>query len=363
MQYAEVSLTLDELEQAELRTPCHYKISYKDVIFDFLINLKPDSDSAIVFGTGVVHREKNIFPVFARHSWKDEFNCTTIWYSDPTLKLNQTLGLAWCYGEYNHWYLESIAYILKNLLRKLKISTNKTLFFGSSGGGYTSILLASMFHSAVTAINPQLYCMNCSKSTITLFTDTVLRDGKPLINERVDALALIEREKCFPRMHIIQNIVATRDIEYQLTPFLTALSLSGMDCVDRLSISVYYDKAGHNGMPTKEDTIRYITQDLSVITKNKEMNISLSSVVESVEYTLTSQELFCKLNCQDNLPTGVEFAFYLMHENEIIGRVYFRPETEIAFPRPTLGVYQLKYYIKHENKIQSFYAPLFQISE
>jgi len=239
-----------------------YEIIYKNVQFNFLINAN-DNKKAIIFGTGAVDRTKIKLPIFDRHSWKNDFKYTTIWYSDPTLLLNDNSGLCWCYGTNSHWYLESIAYIINITLKKIGIDKNNVLFFGSSGGGYTSIILASMLHAKATAINPQLEIMNCSNPAINNLKNTVLKKGESLINERISVLELIKRENYFPKFHIIQNAKAEIDINVQLVPFIKSLNKLNIDYTDKINLSFYYNEEGRNGMPSKEKTIEYINTDLN----------------------------------------------------------------------------------------------------
>jgi len=240
-----------------------YEIIYKDIQFDFLINMNNNSKKAVIFGTGAVERTKYKLPVFSRHSWKDDFEYTTIWYSDPTLLLNNNVRVCWGYGTNSHWYLESIAYIISIILKKIGIDKNNILFFGSSGGGYTSIILASMFHSKATAINPQLEIMNYLNSTIDNMKNTVLKKSENFINERISALELIKRENYFPKLHIIQNANVERDIKNQIIPFIKSLNKLNIDYTDKIDLSFYYNEGGHSSMPSKERTIEYINTDLN----------------------------------------------------------------------------------------------------
>ena len=134
-----------------------YDIVWDRVHYKFFVYYKPDSSQSVIFGTGNIGQHPD--PYFARITWAHELPCTAIYYSDPTsYKPPCTLG--WGYGTNDRWYLKDIAALLEKILAKLGIPVSNTLFYGSSGGGFTSIMLAAMLRSRATVINPQFILEN-----------------------------------------------------------------------------------------------------------------------------------------------------------------------------------------------------------
>ena len=241
--------------------PIIYEILWNDVKYEFLINWREGSHQAVVFGTGAIEKGKYNPPIFSRNTWMQDLPCSGIWYFDPTIYLGEAT-LCWCYGTNKRWYLEDICAIVKKILDKLEVRMSDTLFFGSSGGGYTSAILASMLHGKATAINPQWIILNYYPEHVKRFQETVLKPGENLLDERIHAISLFKRESNFPFIHLIQNIMAERDMTTQLIPFLSEITVAQIDCGGRLIVEFYSAEGGHNAMPSKDETLRLIGEDL-----------------------------------------------------------------------------------------------------
>jgi len=298
MEYAVKKLSFNEFLNYEFEdnTVYDYEIIYKNVPFSFLINIKKTSNQVVAFGTGDINREKNKLPVYNRHSWKDEFDCTTIFYSDPTLLLNDKVGLCWCYGVNEHWYLESIAFLILEIIKKVGSEVNDSVFFGSSAGGYTSLLLASMLHAKAAVINPQLIIPNFWERIFDNFKSTVLKKDEELLEGRISALALFNREGYFPKIFCKQNIYAEHDISTQIIPFFDEYKKYNLNLNDNIfDLSFYYDENGHSGMPSKEQTINFIIKALEYKIKNNNIypeNSFLSKYYKGEFYDDSHRKLY-----------------------------------------------------------------------
>lgn len=73
----------------------------RNVKYEFLLNLKENSQNLICIGSGALNppdletfKQK---PRFNRHSWK--FSQSTLFYNDPTRYLNDSILGGWCIGE------------------------------------------------------------------------------------------------------------------------------------------------------------------------------------------------------------------------------------------------------------------------
>ncbi len=261
--YAVVPVRYEELEQLDLFRPgmTLYKIDWDGVTFDFAVNYIENASSAVVFGTGAITAQVP-FPVFSRINWSPELSHCAIYYFDPAL-YSKKLNLFWCYGTNRRWYLENIAVITYKLLKKLHISQQDTLFYGSSGGGYTSILLASMLHGRAFVANSQFILPRYLPARFPKFKEAVLQPGEELIPERISAAALIRREGFFPPLQVWQNDTAPNDVKNQIAPFLQELVEYSLSYGERLSIVFFSREGGHNGMPDKADCIASMDEMLS----------------------------------------------------------------------------------------------------
>jgi hypothetical protein len=263
MEYKTKTIQYSKIEQENFQTsePIIYEILWNDVKFEFLVNWRKGSRQAVVFGTGAVEKTEHRLPIFSRNTWMQDLPCSGIWYFDPTVYLGEA-KLCWGYGTNKRWYLEDISTITGKILNKLGVKRSDTLFFGSSGGGYTAAILASMLHGKTTVINPQWIILNYYIEHVKRFQETVLKPGENLLDERIRAVSLFQRESCFPLIHLIQNIQAENDMTTQLIPFLSEITAARIDCGGRLIIEFYSAEGGHGAMPGKEETLRFIGEDL-----------------------------------------------------------------------------------------------------
>ncbi len=262
MEYNIKELNIEDIYD-ETFTPASltlYRIKWDDVIYDFLINHIPHSKKAAIFGTGAMSDRRKKLPFFARPTWHNEIDVTSIWYSDPTLYEGK-LKIYWYYGNNNNWYLENIAFLLTVIAGNMGVDLTNSLFTGSSGGGYSSLVLATLLRGRATVINPQLFLYNYNKIHYQRFLNERFAEGESPIEERIDVVKLFARERYVPRTKFLQNIKSS-DIDKQITPFLLDLSHNKYDCNKAISIDFYFDSRGHNGMPSKEDTLAYIDMGL-----------------------------------------------------------------------------------------------------
>jgi peptidoglycan/xylan/chitin deacetylase (PgdA/CDA1 family) len=247
-------------EDFRLEGPTIYEILWDGVKFELLINYKPDSSQAVVCGTGDVVNAKQL-PTFSRATWADEMPGSGIWYFDPSVYLGEA-KLCWGYGTNDRWYLENIACLVKRILDKWGVTMENALFFGSSAGGYMSIALATLLRGKATVLNPQLNMVNDPPHTEQMKNDC-LKAGEELLEERTNAVKLFRREGYVPRIHIVQNSWAERDMETQIAPFLLELAKEKVDCTDRIDLDLYSAAGGHAGMPSKEESIQLMREDLT----------------------------------------------------------------------------------------------------
>lgn len=174
-QYKKINISYEELWQMDFQTtePFILKVDWGKVTYEFLIRIKPGASNTIVFGSGAGGFQEQPIgpPIFHRHSWMEEFEDTVIYYNDPTLYLGK-LSLGWGQGELDRFYLQDIANILEILFTKLNIDSKNVLFYGSSGGGFMSLILAGFVKGSTVLINnPQTNLLKWIPVPINLVFD------------------------------------------------------------------------------------------------------------------------------------------------------------------------------------------------
>lgn len=266
-QRKKISYNALECEEFKPETPTIYEIWFDGVKYELLISYKPTSDQAVVFGSGSIDMVEKL-PVYRRCSWAEQLHCTGIWYFDPTLYAFQRENLkgmsvvGWGYGTNERWYLKDIAHLLQRILERQGICMEDVLFFGSSGGGYMSMALASILRGKATVINPQFFVQNFHDQERQNLKLSVLQPGESLLPERLDILQIFEREGYFPKIHLIQNLQAKDDIFAQLTPLLHRLSDWEQVDTDRLQVDFYSNPGGHNAQPPLSSCLSVFRKDL-----------------------------------------------------------------------------------------------------
>lgn len=257
-----VALDYSEMEKTDF---CReqltiYTVQWNGASFAFAVRCPPTARRAVVLGPGDVGWQSDR-PAFHRLSWAEQVPGCAIYYFDPTVYGGRS-GLCWGYGTNRRWYLEHIAVLLKKILDRLSIPLADTLFFGSSGGGYMSILLAAMLHGRAMAINPQLELERDYPARQKRFRAAVLEPGEDLLPERTHVLRLIEREGFFPPVRLMQNQTAQVMVTDLLVPFLEQLSRWGRAGVENLHIHFYSQGGGSGAMPSKADCLRLMAEEL-----------------------------------------------------------------------------------------------------
>jgi hypothetical protein len=244
-------------------------VFYKGVQFDFFLKLNQKYDVLMCIGSGYVERQKIQPPVFHRYSWSSEIQASTIFYADPTLYLDDEIGLGWGQGVQDHFYLRSISDILKKIAEITKYEYKNMLFYGSSAGGYQSLYLAGYFRGSRALVNnPQTNIFNYHENHVNKMLDVSykgldLETIKKKYGRRLVVMDFYKSIKYVPKIAYYQNIAATHDINNHVTPFFNELNkLKILDKGTRIAFHMYYDQEkGHNPHP-KEQAIRIINQTI-----------------------------------------------------------------------------------------------------
>jgi hypothetical protein len=269
--YKNVKVDFDGLNESSLiwNEAFTLNVFYKGVQFDFFLKLNQKYDVLMCIGSGYVERQKIQPPVFHRYSWSSEIQASTIFYADPTLYLDDEIGLGWGQGVEDHFYLRSISDILKKIAEITKYEYKNMLFYGSSAGGYQSLYLAGYFRGSRALVNnPQTNIFNyhenhVNKMLSVSYKGLDLETIKKKYGRRLVVMDFYKSIKYVPKIAYYQNIAATHDINNHLTPFFNELNkLKILDKGTRIAFHMYYDQEkGHNPHP-KEQAIKIINQTI-----------------------------------------------------------------------------------------------------
>ncbi|WP_088042754.1 glycosyl transferase family 2 [Bacillus sp. EAC] len=266
--YQSIHTTFENIEELNLSgtTPFILSIDWDNVKYEFLIRANSSSNELLVFGSGAYDPAKMKPPIFQRHSWTEHFDSNMIYYNDPTLYLGE-MSLGWGHGNDETFFLERMAKIIEKLMKKLTVKAEETLFYGSSGGGFMSMILAGFIKGSKALVNnPQTIIPNYYQSHV----NRLLEAAHPTISteesvkkyaSRLSVLEFFKEINYVPYVFYLQNTACDHDIVKHFMPFVRGLNtLKDTVAYNRLTIELYSNKEqGHNPLEL-EDTIVYINK-------------------------------------------------------------------------------------------------------
>lgn len=263
--YPEITIYEHELDHHQIQQNCMYvlRVIKNGVPYEYLINRRPESDKLIVFNNGAVAEGNVSVPVFQRHSWANMLKTSSIFCMDPTLYLNSFLQIGWGIGKNEDYYLENSSLILKKIIEKMGIKLDNTAIFGTSAGGYLSIIMGIYLKGAkVVADNAQLDVRNwvfkdALDSVVTFSFDNI---GSALCyKERFSIIDAFEKHRYVPKIYMHVNLCSVADNSTQLVPFLkNAESMRGIKDYNDIEVILHYEPGkGHNGIGMDE-TIKFL---------------------------------------------------------------------------------------------------------
>jgi hypothetical protein len=151
-------------------------------------------------------------PFFPRWSWASEFSAWDVLsFSDPLLPLAPSLPASW-FATFEEDVIGEFARFIRGYCTKRGIKTEDVILYGSSMGGYGSLMIAAELQdSHAVAEVPQLDLLRYPDSTSLADVESLSLGGRPLNDlatqfpHRTDVYARLQSTKCIPPMTIITN--------------------------------------------------------------------------------------------------------------------------------------------------------------
>ncbi|WP_410255764.1 glycosyl transferase family 2 [Bacillus cereus] len=245
-------------------SPFRLEVEWNQTNYEFFIHLKSSTPNLLIFGSGAYNSQKLKPPIFHRYSWTKYFDDSMIFYNDPTLYLGP-INLGWGFGTTNEFYLQNIATILQIIMKRIEIDSNKVLFYGTSGGGFMSLVLAGFVKGSTALVNnPQTIIPNYYQSHVNLLFKSVHPDltREEIIkkfSDRLNVLDFYKKIKYIPKIHYIQNVLCEHDMQKHVLPFIDGLQeINEGAFLNLVKFEFYANKEeGHNPL-SLEESIQYI---------------------------------------------------------------------------------------------------------
>ncbi|WP_300258382.1 glycosyltransferase [Clostridium sp.] len=254
--YPEYTIKYCDLNNISIENDNIYvlRVLKDDVPYEYLINRKSNSDKLIVFNNGAIAGGNVNVPVFQRHSWANQIKTSSVFCMDPTIYIDDYLQIGWGIGKNENYYLENSSLILKTIIEKMNISLDNTVIYGTSAGGYLSIIMGIYLKGAkVVADNAQLdttrwIFKEALDSVITFCFDNVSDSLK--YKERFSIMEAFKKSGYVPKIYLHVNLCSVADNSTQLIPFLYSMEESN-DILgyNDIEVILHYEKEkGHNGL-------------------------------------------------------------------------------------------------------------------
>ncbi|WP_026889852.1 glycosyltransferase [Clostridium beijerinckii] len=258
--YPEITINYSELDELKIQNDLMYvlRVVKGGVPYEYLINRRSGNDKLIVFNNGAVVGGNVTVPVFQRHSCASLLKTSSVFCMDPTLYINGSLLFGCGAGKNEDYYLENSSLILKQIIYKMGIQLSNTVIYGTSGGGYLSIIMGIYLKGAsVVADNSQFILANwiykeVLESIITFCFDNAETSLK--YKERFNALDSFEKHNYIPKLYIYVNLCSHADNSTQLVPFLERLeNMKNITEYNGINVILHYEpEKGHEGLDIQD---------------------------------------------------------------------------------------------------------------
>ena len=265
-----ISLKLEDIETYDFPQdqPFGLEIIENNALFYLIIKFSSTNKNFICMNPGAFDRDRYTSdgeliepPYFSRWSWYRYFDESVIISADPMIFRDKDIKIGWMIGEKNQWYVETLSTIIKKLAINQNVLADNILFFGSSGGGFVSICLATLIkNSKILVNNSQLSIPRYSEIFLNKSLDVVLPTFEGLTKEeiidqysyRLILTELFERENYAPHITYYVNVKSTPDIKKQALPFIREHVVQKP--FKELDIVFYSEEKEkpHNPLPNKE---------------------------------------------------------------------------------------------------------------
>ncbi len=187
---------------------------------------------------------------------------------DPTLYVND-LAIGWGVGKNENYSLENSSLILKCLIEKMNINLNDTVIYGTSAGGFLSIIMGIYLKGAkVVADNTQLDVSNWAfvsaiDSVLNYCFDNVSMALK--YPERFNIVDAFVKHSYVPKIYLHINLCSKVDSSMQLVPFLEKIeAMKNIKEYNNIEITLHYEeKKGHDGL-SQEEALQVIYNILNI---------------------------------------------------------------------------------------------------
>lgn len=218
-----IDLTLDVLKDANNGVITVWK---DNIDYYFLLHLKENNNSAIIFSNGAYNPKKMNKPVFMRKTWIDDYDTSCVFVDDRTLH-GTDLRIGWAIGDETTHHLIEMSQILQKILNLWNITASNTIYFGSSAGGFKSIMFATLHENSKAVVNnPQMLAhkyINGKSAEIlyrTIFPNLTPEEIHEKYGVRFSVAKMMKERNYIPNVLSLFNRMSNEDHNNQYLNFI-----------------------------------------------------------------------------------------------------------------------------------------------
>lgn len=248
---------LNDIDNLTFETGVASHLIYRTENFEYnlLIYYKKQHDNLVVLSNGAVNYEKKSPPIFMRSKWARDIEGSLIYIDDATIH-GTNLNLGWGQGNTNEFVLRVYSEIIKKISCKMEIKSNKVCYYGSSAGGFMSILMSTMHTNSFSIVNnPQTdvksYHEGHSIPLLELSYGTV-ENAYENFRERVNLVTAFQYYNYVPKIYYIQNQFSHHDLKFHVNPFVKSMKEKELE-IEKVFFLNYFDKEkGHTPLDKEQ---------------------------------------------------------------------------------------------------------------
>ena len=258
-----------------------YQVNIDGIPISFYGDFRRKKKRLAVFLPGATKRVYGVYD-FQRYTWSEElvdFDC--LFFSDPSIQEKNDLTLGWFQYSKDSYGIDSLAKLIKIVIKEKDYQESNVLIFGSSGGGFVSLKLAEYFTEAlIVALNPQIYLYNYTKPYyLNMLKWCYGNENENIIKtsffSRISVSGTFDSERGNP-VFIIQNTADERHMVRHLKPLLRKIGGKVLGHLDDVTVKeyalsyccvnvlTYYDEKSKHNPPEKKVTLKILTDLLKL---------------------------------------------------------------------------------------------------
>jgi len=232
------------------------------VPFEFLLCAREAAQYLLVFGQSALSNRSAVpLPAYHRWTWFDDFpEASCLALNDPTLYNHETMLGGWFQGTQSRFYMDDGVSLVRKIAEQLGIPASRIFFYGSSAGGFSSLMMAGLLEGATAIAEiPQTdmrkyHVKSALQALLThCYAGMSLDEVSSLYADRLSVLDLYMRLGRIPNIVYLQNSADTIHLRNHMVPFIEGLECFLAKGKSRVLIEMYSGRTdkgdGHVAAP------------------------------------------------------------------------------------------------------------------